>query len=405
MDCDVAIVGAGAAGIAAARRLHAAGRSVIVLEASARIGGRAWTQGLAGMPLDMGCGWLHSAERNPLTKLGEGLGFTIDKTASAWRQQWRDLGFSPAEQRAADAAWDALDRRFQDDLPLSDRAADALHPGGRWNAYCQAISGYMNGASLDLLSVTDFLAYDNAASETNWRVREGYGALVAAGLPAVDVRVSSPVQRIAFDGAGVRLETHRGHISAGAAIVTASTNVLASGAIRFDSAADDHLHAASRLPLGLADKLFLALDGDHGLEADTHLLGNPTRADTGSYYIMPFGRPVIEGFYGGPGAEVFEQGGVAAATDFAIGELTALLGSGFRKHLRPIAASAWCHTDWIQGSYSHALPGHASARDMLARPIAGRLFFAGEATHATDFSTVHGAWESGWRAADAILSG
>ena len=83
-------------------------------------------------------------------------------------------------------------------------------------------------------------------------------------------------------------------------------------------------------------------------------------------------------------------------------ELAALLGGNIRRHLRPLAASSWCRTDWIRGSYSHALPGQAGARQILARPIRDRLFFAGEATHTSDFSTAHGAWESGLRAAEQV---
>ena len=83
MDYEVAIVGAGAAGIAAAKRLADAGRSVIILEASNRVGGRAWTIELAGMPLDMGCGWLHSAERNPLVAIGREAGLIARRTRPA----------------------------------------------------------------------------------------------------------------------------------------------------------------------------------------------------------------------------------------------------------------------------------------------------------------------------------
>ncbi|MBY3216664.1 FAD-dependent oxidoreductase [Rhizobium laguerreae] len=400
MDYEVAIVGAGAAGIAAAKSLADAGRSVIILEAGTRVGGRAWTIEMAGMPLDMGCGWLHSAGRNPLVAIGRAAGFNIERGPTAWQSQWHDLGFTPDERAAAAAAWRALGERMQVRPPASDRASDALEPGGKWNAYCQSLSGYLNGASLDRLSVADFLAYDNAATDANWRVHEGYGSLISAVVPTVALRLASPVRRVALIGSGVQLETDRGPVKAAAAIITSSTTVLARGAIDCGSKADDHLHAASQLPLGLADKLFLELHGNHGLEPETHLLGDPQSAETGSYYIRPLGRPIIEGFFGGTGAVVIERAGLVEAFAFALDQLSSLLGSNIRRHLRPLAASSWYRTDWIGGSYSHALPGHAGARAVLARPVGDRLFFAGEATHQSDFSTAHGAWESGLRAAD-----
>jgi monoamine oxidase len=87
----------------------------------------------------------------------------------------------------------------------------------------------------------------------------------------------------------------------------------------------------------------------------------------------------------------------------AIDEIVALLGSDYRRKLRPLASSRWAHDPFANGSYSHALPGHAGAREILAAPVDDRLFFAGEATSPNFFSTCHGALESGIRAAEEAL--
>ncbi len=183
------------------------------------------------MALDLGCGWLHSGERNPWTAIAEASGFTVDRSESAWRDQYRDLGFSKTEQRDAAAAWQAFQDRLRHDPPASDRAADALDPDGPWNGHAEALSGYINGAGLARLSIADYRAYDEAASETNWRVREGYGTLVAASLPPVPLHLATPVTAIDHRGTRVRLDTRAGTIAARAAIVTVSTAMLAAGAI------------------------------------------------------------------------------------------------------------------------------------------------------------------------------
>jgi monoamine oxidase len=401
---NVAIIGGGAAGIGAARRLAASRRSTLLLEASDRLGGRAWTLETGGMPLDLGCGWLHSADRNPWVRIAEAAGLTINRTRTAWGQQWRNLGFNADEQAAAGDAYDAFEQRLRQSPPASDRASDALPAGGEWNGFIDTLSGYINGAGLRSLSVADYLAYDDHATEVNWRLPAGYGTLVARSMPVIPFHLATPVSRIELTRAGVRIDTARGAIEAGAAIVCVSTSALTSGRLALPPEAQRNLEAAARLPLGLANKLFLAIDGADDLDPDTHLLGNPRAAETGSYYLRPFGRAVIEVFLGGEGAEDLEAAGFDGAAAFAIDELANLLGNDWQKRLRLIAGSAWGVTDWIGGSYSHALPGSADQRALLATPVANRLFFAGEACSPHDFSTAHGALQSGIAAADAALA-
>ncbi|WP_114952381.1 flavin monoamine oxidase family protein [Sphingosinicella terrae] len=401
---EIVVIGAGAAGIAAGRRLAGRGRSFLIVEASDRIGGRAHTVEVAGMPLDLGCGWLHSADRNPWTRTAEAAGLTVDRSPPAWGRQYRDLGFSREEQRAAAEAWEAFDRRLRESPPPSDRASDALEPHGAWNAYLNARSTYVSGAELDRISIQDMLAYDDADSGANWRLPGGYGALIAATGCGLPVAFGAPVERIDRHGARLRLETPKGALSAQAIIVTVPTPLLCDGGLRFDPPLHDKLEAAESLPLGLADKLFLALDDAEDLAPDSQVIGNPRSQATGSYYLRPFGRPLIEAFFGGEQARTLETEGEAAAAAFAAEELAGLFGNAFARRLRPLAATAWGSAAFSRGSYSHALPGRAEARERLAAPVEGRIFFAGEACSRADYSTAHGARVTGIAAAEAALA-
>lgn len=401
---DAVVIGAGAAGIAAARRLHDAGRDVLLIEARDRIGGRASSfSPLAGVTLDRGCGWLHSARRNPWTALARDYGLTVDDSSPGWGTQWRDLGYPLAAQDA----FAAVSRRFSDrahamaggaDRPLADAATEpSFRPA------LDAVSGYANGAPLARVSLHDWLAYEDHAGADNWAVREGYGTLVARHGAGVPVRLRCRATMVRHDGARVRIDTDAGTIETAAVIVAVPTPALAQEVLRFSPALPDRHAAAAALPLGLADKVFLRVDGPEW-PANAHLIGDPHRACTASHRLSPFGWPVIESFFGGDCAEAIESAGNEAATDFAIGELVALLGSAWRARLHPIAVTRWRHEAHIHGSYSHASVGGAGQRAVLAAPASERLFFAGEACHAHDFSTAHGAFETGVAAADALMA-
>ena len=403
---DVAVVGAGAAGIGAARRLARSGLSTVILEALPRLGGRAWTQQAAGFPLDLGCGWLHSADRNPWTRIAEETGFEVDRRTPAWGTQYRDLGFPEVERNAARGAFARWNRRLVTTPPASDCAADLLlEADSKWTPYLQAMSGFISGDELERISVKDYAAYDVASTYLNWRAPAGYGALVTASLPAgSDLHVGLPVDAITLDERRVALRTSAGTLRARAVIITISTNVLAGDSIAWPSILDPWRGAAARLPLGDDEKLFLEVIGASPFAPESHVLGDPYDMATGVYYIRPFGWPVIECFLGGAGARAASASGPDAAYARALDQLAALFGSAAPRHLRPLAASNWARAATIGGAYSHALPGQADARVALARPFEDRLFFAGEATHRTDFSTAHGAYESGVRAAEEAMT-
>ncbi len=396
---DLAIVGGGAAGIAAARESRKRGVTAIVLEASDRVGGRAFTTDWKGHALDLGATWLHSAGRNPLVPLAEELGIAVDRAPAPWRDQYENLGYSPQEQAQSWAAMDAFAKRLRAG-PTDDRASEALEAGGEWNGFLEALNGYLNGTSLAKTSAEDFIAYWDASANSNWRLPGGYGALVTALAEGLDIRTDCAVRRVLWSNGGVGLDTDRGTVEAKRAIIAVPTDRLASSAIVFSPALDDHLHAAAQLPLGRVEKLFFTSADPETVPVNAHLIGNPRSADTGSYMLRPLGLPVVEGFFGGDWLEGMDADDLASKGREELGKL---LGSDFAGNLEAVAYSDWKRHPFICGSYSYARPGQHGARAALRAPVDGPLAFAGEACSDDDYATVHGAWASGIAAVEQLF--
>ena len=389
------------AGIAAAREARARGLSALIVEASGRIGGRAHSVSSGECALDLGATWLHSAERNPLVPLAEQLDVQLDRSQTRWREQFRNLGMSKREQAQSLAAIEEFTKRLTVDPPPSDRASDALVANADWNGALEAVSNFLNGTGLKNVSARDFAAYWDASGDRNWRVPSGLGSFVQLLGNGLDVQTNCPVRKIEVLATRIRLICDLGSIEAKHAIVAVPTSILASGGIRFSRMADRWLHAASQLPLGHVEKLFLKLRDTEAFPAGAHLLGNPRSADTGSYILRPMGMPVIEAFFGGDWLKGLTGEDIGQR---ALEELGHLLGSGFARTLQPLIHSDWQRHAFVCGSYSYARPGRHSDRAELAKRVGERLAFAGEACAIDDYATVHGAWTSG-RAAVGQLFG
>lgn len=404
-DFDVVILGAGAAGIAAGRRLQETAAKIIILEARDRLGGRAWSVPTTiGKTVDLGCEWLHSADINPWTKIAETSEFTLDRTLPDWASRvaiHHGAAVNGAWLAARDAFSDACERAAE--LPDDRPTSDLLPQRGRWNALLGAISTWANGAEPERVSVKDYARYDNTA--VNWRVLEGYGALISSYGARLPVSLGTVATAIDHRGLSLRIVTTRGELTATAAIVTLPTNVFAEEAVRFIPALPAKLSAAAGLPLGIANKLFLALDGPgEPMDAYRHIVGSTERVATGNYQIRPHRWPMISCYFGGRLATELEQAGAAAMIAFAVDELAAIYGHDLRQRLRPLASSAWVGDPYARGSYSMALPGHADDRAIYADPVADRLFFAGEACSRDHFGTAHAAFISGTAAAEKAIA-
>ena len=400
---DVAIVGAGAAGIAAATRLKQAGVSGLMIEARDRVGGRAHTIPAAGDVIDLGCEWLHSADKNVLVKVAEQHGFTVDRGTPGWSGP-ASVGL-PSRDHAEyrKALQDFFDAVEEAAATGRDRPASELLPkNSRWDMLLRAVATYYSGTELEHISIIDFDNYED--TRINWTVREGYGAMISGAAKGLPVVFDCAVSRIDHSGKSVNLETQRGTIEAKAAIVCVPTPLIAEGTIRFEPALPEKRAAAVGLPLGVANKIFFEIDGEFAYPRG-HFYGATDRVETISFDLFPRGRKLLSGFVGGAFAVELEKGGPAAAEAEARRQIGAMLGADANKRLRFMRTTAWRSDPFARGGYSSALPGHAGDRAILAAPVNGRLFFAGEACSEIYFSTTHGAWETGMKAAEEYLGG
>jgi monoamine oxidase len=397
-DMDVAIVGAGAAGLAAARTLGELGVPFVLLEASHRIGGRAYTEEVApGQPFDLGCHWMHSASRNPFVAIADAHGFDYDKHGHAGRGRIDGVWTSAAEE----AEFEAFKARNSEAIARAAASgpdvavAEVTERESRWTPLHDYYFSLSTSFDVDRVSIVDLEAYID--TDENWPLKQGYGALVARHAAGVPVTLNAPVSAIDWSGKTQRLTTPKGEVRARKIVVTVSTGILAGGHIRFDPALPDwKQEAVAGLPLGDHNRICLIYDRDvFGAEVPRSAALLNKDAEPMSFNIRPFGYDYVVGLTGGRFADWLERAGEAAAVDLAKENLKKSFGSDIVKHVVGHNVTAWRGDPWIRGAYSTALPGQAQQRRRLAEPLDGRLFFAGEATSTEFYSTAHGAHLTG----------
>jgi monoamine oxidase len=407
-ETDVAIIGAGAAGIAAARKVAAAGRRFALIEASDHAGGRCVTDNATfGVPFDRGAHWVHMPDINPVARLGSRSGLEIYP--------------APPGQKLRIGKRNAREGEMEDYLATLVRANRAIQEAARgkadvscmqalpkdlgdWRPAVEfALGPFACSKGLEEVSAMDFAR--SLERDVDAFCRQGFGALLARLAADLPVQLGVAAQRLLSTRNSIEIETTRGRIIARAAIVTVSTGVLGADKLRFDPALPPrHRDAIAKLSPGSYDHVALELKGNPlQLQNDDLVLEKSSGTRTAALLANVSGTPLcmieVAGKFGG---ELARQG-QAAMVDFATGWLADLYGADIKKALGRTATTAWSRDPFVLGAFSAAPPGGQPGRRVLMEPIRDRLFFAGEAVHETLWGTVGGAWESGERAADAAL--
>jgi monoamine oxidase len=403
-DLDLVIVGAGAAGIGAARAAAQAGLSHQVIEASHRIGGRAYTEDLApGVPFDLGCHWLHTSHINPLVPEADRLGFFIDRDFAFSPHLWRNGRYATAaECNAYGACFDWADRSA---APPEDRdVLSLLDPTSAYFAPYAHVFSVIHAADPDQVSARDVVA--QVIEGGDWPVRDGLGRLMARLGADIPVSLHTVAEEIDWSSRDrIRIRTNRGALTARAVLVTVSIGILQSGLIKFRPALPEPtLAAIDGFSPGVANRIALHFDRDVFGDAPHNFTIVDGDAEPLAIYIPPFGFNYIVGQTGGRFASHLTRAGQRAATAYVLDRVAAVFGEDVRRHFVRSIVSAWDTDPWVLGAYASVKPGHFGARDRLAEPIDNRLFFAGEAVAMPVVATCGGAYGSGVAAASRIAS-
>jgi monoamine oxidase len=420
-DLDVVIVGAGVAGLAAARALMAARKSVLVVEARERIGGRAVTDSTTfGFPFDQGAQWIEAGKTNPAMAI---LREANAKPILDRQEQTLYLGgtelpreeYARFEKIAVDASR-KIAAALKKPPPLAllgvtpGKQSDVvvgrlLTPEDPLERLAYALVGPLEaGVENNELSARDFMRQPD--TEPQYSVAEGLGALIARWGARVPVKPGTRVVRVDSTGTLVQIVTTGGELNAKAVIVTVPTGVLAAGPFGFAP----QLSAAKReaivqLPMALYNKVALSfarkvIDAPAGRSVS----GLTRKGQAFDAIVRPHNRDAAVVFVGGAHARELEEQGGGAAASFALSAMAEIYGDELRGVVVHSFATRWGKDPFARGSWSMAIPGRVEARLVLAQPHHERVFFAGEATDPVWATRVGGAYASGLRAAGEALA-
>ena len=418
---DVVIIGAGAAGLGAAKTAISKRLSFKLLEAASFVGGRARTDTMRlGVPFDLGCRSLYGGEDNPFLAFARETGSRLGPAPSniAFHDGVRFLDAKQTEAGKSaferfDADLSSAHEKSSNTPSLQDRCqADVIDPNRPFARYFLQSLQVEHSAAAAKVSIADPVHILGAEGE---EVLDGYGALILRAAGDVPVSLDCPVSAIDLSGRHVAIDTPRGRIDARTVVLTVSTAVLAAERIALQPGGwpDEKLAAIEAVPTGSNTKIGFRLKP--GALSD---LG-PTRgeADAGSAVYTLMNEPenalwlfgmgsgdVAIVYLGGAFSRELALAGEDAQTDWGMRHLCNLLGSSTQHSVTGACATPFDREPWIDGGYSYCRHGAGNQRPALVEPIGDRVFFAGEACSLDHPATAHGAWLSGAAAMEHIAS-
>ncbi len=406
-DADIVVIGAGAAGVAAARRIMAANRKALLIEAAGQAGGRCITDSTTfEVPFDRGARWLHNPETNPMIRLARSAGLDVSPAPPGQKIRIGRRNARAGETEEFLAALVRANRAIDEaSRGKLDTSCAAVLPKdlGDWAGTIEFMLGpYATGKDLKAVSVMDKARAQERSAAIG--CRQGLGTLVTRLAEQAPLALSTPANRISWSNRDVTVNTPGGKIVARAAIITVSTNVLAAGNIKFAPELPKRaLDAAAKLTLGSYDHIALQLPGNPaGLARDDVLIEQSTSGRTAMLLANIGSSSLCSIDVAGSFGRDLSGQGEKAMTAFAVEWLTKLFGSEVAATIKKTSVTRWNAAPYVLGAMSVAAPGAQPSRKILSEPI-GCMFLAGEATHETLWGTVDGAWESGERAAEAAL--
>jgi monoamine oxidase len=404
---DVVIIGAGAAGLGAAKTLSDKGISFVLIEAQSRIGGRAYTDHHTfGVPYDMGCHWLNYGKLNPWIAYGRTNAFTMSRVPEDYGLFVGDRKATTREFQAYEIANDKISTEIG---RIAESSAPDISPGqvikldDKWKKLVAYMLGPLDMAKeFDEFSCLDWW---ESPDDDPYYCKEGYGALVDHYGRNLPVQLATPAQHIDWQGPGVKTETLEGTIRSKIVILTVSTGVLGAEKIKFTPALpikkQESFHYVS---MGTYNHAALQFSKDFfDLGPDRYVdYVNDAGTAAGGMLTNIGGTHLTFVYSGGKLGRELELAGVKAGVDWGLNEVVKIYGSQVKKQFVKGNFTRWGEHPWTLGAYASAKPGYYHMRKELRKPIAEKLFFAGEATHPMQWATCGGGLLSGIKAANRV---